>query len=331
MTVLEAALENGIYIPHLCYDPDLKPVGVCRLCMVEITGRGMTISCKTPVEEGMVIKTESPEIAMVRRIAVELLIVNHHADCLSCAKNTQCKLQEIANYIGITEERLQRLRRPTRVLPLDASNPFFYRDPNKCVLCGICVRACDEINGVSAIDYGFRGYATTIVTFGNKPLIQSRCESCGECVAHCPVGALVPKEAQRPAREVRTTCPYCGCGCGLYLGVRGVAVVNVRGDRSSPVNRGRLCVKGRFGYSFVNHPERLTSPLIKREGRFVEATWDETLGLVAGRLKEVRDRYGGDAIGVLTSAKCTNEENYVLQKFARAVLGTHNVDHCARL
>ena len=330
-TVLQAALDNGIYIPHLCHDPDLKPVGVCRLCMVEIAGRGMTISCKTPAEANMVVRTESPEIHMVRTIATELLIANHHADCLSCARNTQCKLQEIANYVGIDEARLKRLRQPDRRLPLDTSSPFFYRDPNKCVLCGICVRACDELRGVGAIDYGFRGYATAITTFGNKPLIESRCESCGECLARCPVGALVPKEGQRPARQVRTICSYCGVGCGLYLGVRGGAVVDVSGDRASPVNRGSLCVKGRFGHDYINHPDRLASPLVRRDGRLVESTWDEALDLVADRLRAVRDTHGGDAIAVLASARCTNEENYLLQKLTRAVLGTHNVDHCARL
>ena len=174
-TVLEAALENGIYIPHLCYHPDLEPVGVCRLCMVEIDGRGLTTSCQSPAEEGMVVKTDSPDINKVRKITAELLIVNHHADCLTCDKNTQCKLQEVANYIGIEEERLEHLRRPTEVFAVDSSNPFFVRDPNRCILCGICVRTCEEIQAVSAIDFAFRGYHTTISTFADKPLAESRC------------------------------------------------------------------------------------------------------------------------------------------------------------
>ncbi|MDP2859640.1 MAG: formate dehydrogenase subunit alpha, partial [Bacillota bacterium] len=230
-------------------------------------------------------------------------------------------------YVGIEEERLKRLRQPTRTLPLDSSNPFFERDPNKCVLCGICVRTCDEIRGVGAIDFAFRGYATAITTFANKPLIESRCESCGECVVRCPVGALTPKNGQRPAREVKTICPYCGCGCGIYLGVRGGAIVSVRGDPDNPVNKGNLCVKGRFGHDFVNHPERLTSPLIKRDGKLVETTWEEALSLVASQLSD----YGGQQFAAIASAKCTNEENYLIQKFTRAVMGTNNVDHCARL
>ena len=327
MTVLEAALENGIYIPHLCYHPDLKPVGVCRLCMVEIEGRGLTISCQAPVEQGLVVRTESPDIDKVRRVSVELLIANNNVDCLSCAKNNQCELQRIAAYLGIEQERVERLRRPTRALPIDTSNPFFDLDPNKCVLCGICVRTCEEIQGVSAIDFVFRGYNTTISTFGNKPIVESRCESCGECVVRCPVGALTPKKFQQPAREVKTTCIYCGVGCGIYLGVRGNKIVGVRGDTDNPVNKGSLCVKGRFGYDFINHPERLTSPLIKINGKFVEATWEEALEIVTRKFSQ----YKGENFAAISSAKCTNEENYLIQKFARVVMGTNNIDHCARL
>ena len=338
-TILEAALQNDIYIPHLCYHPDLEPVGVCRLCLVEIEGRELTISCRTPVEEGLVVRTESPEIAKARRVAVELLIVNHDSliplraqagtgvDCLTCGQNDQCELQKIAVYLGIKQERLERLRRPARKLPIDTSNPFFDRDPNKCVLCGICVRTCEELQGVSAIDFAFRGYDTTIGTFGNKPLTESGCESCGECVVRCPVGALTPKKFQQPSREVKTTCPYCGVGCGLYLGVRANKIVSVRGDTDNPINKGSLCVKGRFGYDFVNHPDRLTCPLIKKNGEFVKATWDEALELIAEKFSQ----YRGEKFATLSSAKCTTEENYIIQKFARVVMGTNHIDHCARL
>jgi formate dehydrogenase alpha subunit len=327
MTILEAALENGIYIPHLCYHPDLEPVGVCRLCLVEIEGRELTISCHTPVEEGLVVRTESPDIDKSRRIAVELLILNHDENCLTCNQNTQCELQRIAVYLGIKQERIDRMRRPTRKLPLDTSNPFFDRDPNKCVLCGICVRTCEELQKVSSIDFAFRGYDTVISTFDNKPILESRCESCGECVVRCPVGALRPKKFQQPSREVKTTCPYCGVGCGFYLGVRGDKVVSVRGDVDNPVNKGSLCVKGRFGYDFVNHPARLTSPLIKKEGKLAKASWEEALNLIAEKLPN----YRGEDFATLSSAKCTNEENYLIQKFARVVMGTNHIDHCARL
>lgn len=326
-TVLEAALENGIYIPHLCYHPDLEPVGVCRLCLVEIEGRGLVISCKTAVEEGLVVRTESPQVRNVRRIACELLIANGHTDCLTCAKNNNCQLQRIAAYLGIDKEHLKRLKPVSRQLPLDTSNPFFDRDPNLCVLCGICVRTCERLQGVSAIDFAFRGYNTTISTFGNRPIEKSRCESCGECVIRCPVGALRFKKIQQPSREVKTICPYCGVGCGIYLGVRGDRIVSSRGDIDSPVNSGSLCVKGRFGYGFVNHPDRLTSPLVKKNGKFMEASWDEALELIAKKFSS----YNGQNFAAISSAKCTNEENYIIQKFSRAVMETNNIDHCARL
>ncbi len=326
-TILDAAKSVGIFIPTLCHHPDLKPFGVCRICTVEIEGRGLTISCRTPLEDGMVVKTHGPVIDTVRRTAVELLVVNHAVDCLACAKNDQCELQRLSNYVGVDRERLNRLRRGKRSLPLDTSNPFFDRDPNKCVLCGICVRTCAEIQGVNAINFAFRGYDTLISTFADKPILDSRCESCGECVARCPVGALVPKNYERPTREVKSVCTYCGVGCNIHLGVRGDKVVGVRADRDNLVNQGSLCVKGRYAYEFINHPDRLATPLIKKGGDFVEATWDEALDLVTDRLSA----HKGSAFGGLSSARTTNEDNYVFQKFVRAVMGTHNVDHCARL
>ena len=326
-TILQAALDNGIYIPHLCYHPDLEPVGVCRLCMIEIEGRGLTISCRAPVEEGLVVKTESPQINKVRRVAMELLIANHHVDCLVCAQNNQCAIQKLAAYVGIDEQRLEQLRQPAVTVALDTSNPFFDRDPNKCVLCGICVRTCDELQRVGGINFTFRGAETIVGTFGNKPIAESRCESCGECVVRCPVGALIPKNFQLPSREVKTVCPYCGVGCGFYLGVRGGKVVSTRGDTDNPVNKGSLCVKGRFGFDFVNHPDRLKMPLVRKNGQLTETTWEEALKLVADKLS----LYHGDQFATLSSAKCTNEENYLIQKFTRVVMGTNNIDHCARL
>ncbi len=327
MTILEAALENDIYIPHLCYHPDLEPVGVCRLCVVEIEGRGMTISCKAPVEQGIVVKTESPVIDKVRRAAVELLLANHLVDCLTCDGNNNCELQKIAKYVGVNQEDLNRLRRPEKTYPVDSSNPFFDYDPNKCVLCGICVRTCDELQGIRAIDFAFRGFDASISTFGDKPWIESICASCGECVVRCPVGALSPKTTQTPSREVKTTCVYCGVGCGMYLGIRGNQIVSARGDRDNPASHGSLCVKGRYGFDFINHPDRLTTPLIKKQGKFVEATWDEALTLIAKKFSQ----YKKTKFAALSSAKCTNEENYIMQKFTRAVMGTNTVDHCARL
>jgi formate dehydrogenase major subunit len=330
-TVLEAALQNDIYIPHLCHHPDLDPAGVCRLCLVHLEGRGLAISCRTPVEPGLLVSTEHPQVDQARRATLELILANHPPDCLGCARNTRCELQRAAAYIGVDPERLKRLRRNAPARPIDRSNPFFELDHNKCVLCGICARTCDELQGIGAIDFAFRGFDAAISTFAGQPLINSRCVSCGECVVRCPVGALAPKKARQPAREVKSVCPYCGVGCGIYLGVRGNQVVGVRGDRQSPVNRGSLCVKGRFGWEFIHSPDRLQRPLVRKNGSFAPATWDEALDLVADRLGRIKALHGPGALGVLSSARCSNEENYLLQKFTRAVLGTNNIDHCARL
>jgi len=325
-TVFEAARSAGIYIPGLCNDRDLEPVGVCRLCIVEIEGmRGFPTACTTRVAEGMVVQTETDEINRIRRMVVELLISDHGANCLTCSSNNNCELQRIASYLGINTQRLRIMEREALC---DESNPFYTRDMAKCVLCLRCVRACDEIQNIYAIEVVNRGYESTISTFGDAPVEESPCVSCGECIERCPTGALSPKkELLPPMRHVKTVCPYCGVGCNVYLGVRAAKIVSAHGAVESTVNRGSLCVKGRFGYEFINHPGRLTTPLIKRNGEFQEATWDEALDLVAARLAQSK----GDRFFAVSSAKCTNEENYLVQKFARAVMGTNNVDHCARL
>ena len=345
VTVLEAALQAGVYIPTLCYDPDLKPYGACRLCIVEIDGmRGLPTSCTTPATDGMVVHTESQAVNQSRRISMELIMANHHGDCLTCAKNQQCDLQKIARYLGIEQEHFDRMRKSQELLPIDDSHPAFTRDLNKCILCGKCVRACQEIACVGAIDLAFRGNSARVSTFGDKPILDSICEGCGECLERCPTGALTCENSRQATREVKTVCPYCGVGCSIYLGVRGNEIVNVRGDKESPVNKGGLCVKGRFGFDFINHTDRLTKPLIRKEGWskdvevngnfkniFREATWEEAIDLVADNLLRIKAAYGPDSLGVLSSAKFTNEENYLVQKFARAVIGTNNIDHCARL
>jgi predicted molibdopterin-dependent oxidoreductase YjgC len=328
-TVLEAALKAGVYIPTLCYDPDLKPYGGCRLCIVEIEKmRGLPPSCTTPATDGMVVHTETPALTGVRRMVMELIMANHPGECLTCAKNQNCELQKVARYLGIDQAHFDRLRPRIRVVKIDDSHPAYTRDMNKCILCGRCWRACDEIACIDAIEMAYRGDAATVATFGNKPIFGSACVACGECIERCPTGALLPNNHTLPSREVKTVCPYCGVGCSIYLGVRGNEIVGVRGDRESPVNKGSLCVKGRFGIAeFVNHADRLKTPLIRRNGRLEEATWDEALDVVARKL----GRYRGDEVAVISSAKATNEDNYVMQKFARTVLGTNNIDHCARL
>lgn len=324
-SVLEAALQNGIYVPNLCDHPELKPAGVCRLCMVEIDGQ-LKVSCRTTVERGMKVKTNTPAVEQVRRMAAELLIAEHTADCLSCPKNNRCRLQQIAAFVGVDRESLGQLQ-PAEQKQIDRNHPFIVRDHNKCVLCGICVRTCGEIQGADAVDFAGRGYDTRISTFGDKPLQESACEACGECVERCPVGALLPAGFEQPAREVDTVCPFCGTGCGILLGARGDKLVSARGNPGHTTNKGRLCVKGRYGFQFVNSPERLTTPLLKKGGRFVETDWDEALSHVASTLS----RYKGEEAGVFASSKTTNEEIYLTSKFARVVMGTNNIANVAHL
>lgn len=328
-TVWEAAEKAGIYIPTLCHHPDLSTFGACRVCMVEANGRLVT-ACRAPVEEGMVVQTDTEDVKRVRLVNVQLILANHHQDCQTCSQNSRCKLQEVANFVGVNQENMEGIRRSQVEQIIDDSNPFFYRDHSKCILCGICIRACEEVNGVSAIDFANRGYQTSVSVVGDKPLRESKCEACGECLVRCPTGALYRSETVLPEREVESVCTYCGVGCGIYLGVRGDKIVSVRGNRDNPANRGDLCVKGRFGYDFVNHPERLRKPLIKKDGKFEEATWEEALDLVAEKINRIRKEEGPKVLGGVSSARCTNEENYLFQKLFRSV-GTNNVDHCARL
>ena len=364
-TVLKTALANGIYIPHLCFHPDLTPTedqaqvkiphmpvdrrvnnyaevefnisdkaGViesdrchmcnsqCRLCLVEVEGEGLNTSCNMTVRQGAQIRTDTPKIEEFRRSCVESILSEHIGDCLECYKNNDCKLQEVANYMGDFEDAYKLARAVGKKYEIDDSNPVYSYDPNKCILCGICVKTCRDIQGVGAIDILANGSVAT-----SKKIADSTCESCGECVSRCPVGALVPKGFQKPSKEVSTICSYCGVGCGILLGVRGNRLVSAKANRESPVNKGNLCVKGRFGWNFVNHPDRLTKPLVKKNGEFEEVKWDEALDLVAGKLGQ----YKGDAFAAFSSARATNEDNYVFQKFTRAVMETNNVDHCARL
>jgi formate dehydrogenase alpha subunit len=327
ITVLEAAKRAGIYIPTLCADDRLEPYGGCRLCLVEIEKmRGLPPSCTTYVQDGMKVRTNTEEIQKIRKMLIEMLLSDHPYDCLTCTSNLHCELQKLAEEFGIRERRLRPLARESIY---DDSNAFFFRDMTKCVLCAKCVRVCMEINGVAAIDISRRGYASVVQPFGDVPLAESICESCGECVEACPTAALSIKKQEWPDKEVPTICPYCGTGCGILLGIKDEKVVSIRGDKDNPTNRGQLCVKGRFGsYEFVGHPDRLKKPLIKRNGEFAEASWEDALDLVAEKL---RPYHGADQFAALSSAKCTNEENYMMQKFARAVMRTNNVDHCARL
>jgi formate dehydrogenase alpha subunit len=325
-TVLDACRSAKVYVPTLCDDPVLEPYGACRLCIVRIDGlRGLPSACTTPAAEGMKVTTEDAELLNVRRWTMQLLLADHPLDCLACAQCGSCGLQSVAEHLGIRERVLRPMARKAKV---DDSNPCYAIDMRKCILCGLCVRVCEEIQHLGAIELVKRGYASAVEPFGGGPIMDSTCESCGECVERCPTGALTPRRYLRPEYEVSTVCPYCGTGCRILLGARGDTVVSARGDPAAPVSHGRLCVKGRFGaFEFVSHSDRLKTPLIRTADGFREASWEEALALIASEF----GKYRGDAFGGLASAKVTNEDNYVFQKFVRAVMGTNNVDHCARL
>jgi len=333
-TILQVAERNGIDIPTICYLKGPRPTGACRICVVEVKGaRNLLPSCATPAAPNMVVETESERVIQSRKINIELLLASGEHNCLTCEANGNCRLQELAYRYQV--ERIRFPESPPQY-PTETSNALIIRDFSRCILCGRCVQACNEVQVNKAISYGYRGAASKIVAVGDLPYHESECVFCGECVQVCPVGALIEKKSRFQARhweteKVQTTCPYCGVGCQIQLHVKDNKIVKVTGVEGIPPNYGSLCVKGRFGYDFINQHERLTTPLIKENGRLKEASWDEALSLVARRIGEIKSRYGPDSIGIFSSAKITNEENYVAQKFARAVIGTNNVDHCARL
>jgi predicted molibdopterin-dependent oxidoreductase YjgC len=257
-TVLAVARRHQIHIPTLCDHEDLEPYGGCRLCLVEVKGvRGLTTACTIKIAAGMEVRTQSPEIEQARRVSLELLLADHPIDCLVCAKNQHCELQALAAEFGIDRIRFRKTRPD---YPLDESNPFFVYNPNKCILCSRCVRTCRQLQGLGAIDLVNRGIRTVVGCTNDMPWAESACESCGGCVANCPTGALADRPHPQPLKKVKSTCTFCGTGCSIVLGVRGNTIVSTEGDRTSPVNEGRLCVKGRYGNDFVNSPKRLTTP-----------------------------------------------------------------------
>lgn len=334
MTVLEAAEKIGAFIPTLCHDPELSKPGACRICVVEIDGmRNLPASCVTAATEGMVVHTASPAVVEARKTIIELLLASHVEDCMTCQKFGNCKLAEYAYYYGVKKSSFVGEQ---HAAPVDDSSAVIVRDTNKCVLCGKCVRVCDEIQGRHVLDFMHRGFNTIVGPAFNDGMGESVCVGCGSCVAVCPVGALTEKNMQGKGRswevtKVKTTCPYCGCGCNFDLNVKNGKVIGVTSNPTSEVNGRHLCVKGRFGYDFIHSSDRLTKPLIKKDDDFVEVSWDEALSYVVSRFKEIKAKDGSDAMAVLTSARCTNEENYLMNKVARVAFETNNIDHCARL
>ncbi len=333
-TILPVALRNDIKIPHLCWDPRLEAYGACRLCLVEVEGMPEPVtSCTTEARDGMVVETDTEQLREIRKTLVELILYDHPRDCLTCAKTGVCELQDLAYDLGIEDFTPEEHDLP--VIVEDVGNAVIYRDPAKCILCGKCVRICREVQMVACLEFAERGYDTQVIPAQGGLSWETDCELCGQCVDACPTGALMIQKTMDKGREkdfvkVNTVCPYCGVGCNMELNVLDGEVVRVTSALDRPPNFGNLCVKGRFGYEYINSPERLKQPTIRKNGAFVETSWDEALNITAQRLKAIRDKYGPDSVAFISSCKCTNEENYLMQKLARQVFGTHNVDECAR-
>jgi len=332
MSILDLARESGVYIPTLCHDPNLVSIGACRLCLVEDERNGALLaSCVAPISPGIVIQTNSSRVVEHRKKILKLMLASHPDSCLVCDKGNRCQLRKLAAEMGIGLVEFQRIPQPDVI---EEVNPFIERDLSKCIMCGKCIRADQELVVEGAIDYMHRGTAVRAATLNDMPLEKSECTFCGACVAICPTGAIMEKDRTytgTATTTVTTVCPYCGCGCTLSLGVKDGKVVYARPAVEGPVNRGTLCVRGSYGYDFINSPERLRHPLVKVNGEFKEATWEEALSRVADGLKQIKEAYGPDALSVFGSSKCTNEENYLLQRFTRSILGTNNIDNGSRL
>ncbi len=336
-TILEAALAAGIDIPHLCFDPRLSPTGACRLCMVEIEGeRGLHTSCTRRAMPGMIVHTNTDAIRASRKMTLEFLLSEHRATCSSCDSDGDCLLQDYAYEYGAAEDRFPSVAPAASEEVYTSGHKGIVYDPSKCVRCQRCVKICAEVEMAEALTLKHRALDVRVSTAFDLPLNESTCEICGLCVSTCPTGALYEAAAKGQGRakdltKVRTTCTYCGVGCQLDLNVNAKTnrIVRVTSEAGCVVNDGNTCVKGRFGFQFVHSPERLTSPLIRENGSFREASWDEALALASRRLAEIRDKYGPDGIAFLSSCRCTNEENFLMQKIARTAGKTNNIDQCA--
>ncbi len=357
-TILEVSELNDIDIPKLCHLKGAKPTGACRMCLVEIDGWwGLSASCVTPAADGLVVHTESQKVIESRKNTLELLMASGNHNCAIgtpgdssweefqentheydkganlCPAWGDCTLQNYAYRYQVKGDRFTKAQCP---YPLEDTNPFITRDFSRCILCGRCVQACNEIQVNRALSISHRGSDAKVITGTDTTLANSNCVFCGECIQVCPVGALVEKDIVKVNDhwindKVRTTCSYCGVGCQINLHVKDNKVIRITGVEDAAPNYGSLCVKGRYGFDFIHSPERLTKPLIKKDGEFVESSWDEALDLVAKKFNDIKDTHGSDALGVFTSARMSNEENYIAHKFTRAVLKTNNIDHCARL
>ncbi len=334
LTILEACKTMKIDIPNFCHDERLVPHAYCGICVVEVEGREELLpACATKVEDGMNILTNSRKVRKQRAKVLENIMCDHALECTTCIRTGNCKLQDYSNEYsyGIDKIRVQEESAKKKLLPIDDSNPLFTYDPNKCIKCKKCFRVCEELQSTHGIECELRGYKIERRDELIEKIGKPECVSCGNCVSVCPVGALTPKKGEfYNVKKVRTTCPYCGVGCQFDLKVKNNDIVGVE-PANGDSNKGLLCVKGKFGYKFVNHPERLKTPLIKKDGKFEEATWEEAYEFIADKFNSIKENHGHEAFAGLTSARCTNEENFLFQKMVRTVMKNNNVDHCARL
>ena len=334
-SIMRAAREAGLDIPKLCATDNLKAFGSCRVCLVEVEGRrGLIASCTEPVQEGMVVRTQTEQVARVRRGVMELYISDHPLDCLTCPANGDCELEDVAGAVGLRDVRYDGGANHLGAL-IDTSNPYFQFDPSKCIVCSRCVRACDEVQGTFALTIDGRGFESKVAT-SDDSFFDSECVSCGACVQACPTATLIEKSVVDhgvPDRSVDTTCAYCGVGCSFRAEVKGDVVVRMVPHKDGKANHGHSCVKGRFAWGYANHRERITTPMIREsiDDPWREVGWDEAIDYAAKRLKDLQGKYGRTSIGGITSSRCTNEEVWVVQKMVRAAFGNNNVDTCARV
>lgn len=326
------------YVPTLCDAPNLEPFGACRVCSVEVARPGngglkTVASCHTPVEAGMTIMPDSDSVQQLRKNIIELVLTDHPLDCLTCEVNGNCELQDVAAQVGIRQVRYPEGENHSD-RPKDLSHPYMTSELSKCIMCYRCVRACDEVQGQLVLSVAGRGFNNTIIKGMDQSFFDSDCVSCGACSQACPTSAIhdvYQSKAKRGQEKVRTVCTYCGVGCNLEVSVKDDKVLSIQAPFDASVNAGHTCLKGRYAFAFYKHPERLRQPMIRKNGVLEPVSWPEVYDYLAERLNTIKAQYGGDAIAGISSSRCTNEENYLMQKFIRACFGTNNIDGCARV